>query len=586
MNILQALDDPNLFARHFRAEPWRRWRVFLAALFGLPMDDEQLAIYRQHTARTTPPTEPFKEAALVVGRRGGKSRMLALTATYLSTFRSYEESLAPGEVATVAVIAADRRQARVIFRYTDGLFRAVPMLAGMIDSARDEVIRLNNRVVIEIHTANFRVTRGYTFAAVLADETAFWRDKFSANPDVEIFRALLPGLGTIPSSMLLNASSPYRRAGVLYHTYRRHYGQDAGRVLVWQAPTAEMNPTIDPEIIAEAYDEDRERGGRVWRTVPRGHRRLRVPRGGRRPHTPGLVERPPSSSSNYHAFVDPAGGSGSDSMTLAISHSEGDLSVLDALREMRPPFSPEAVVEEFATLLHTYRVTTVGGRPLCGRVAPGAVPQARCRVSGVRGQQVGDLPERPAAAEQPPRRAARREAPRQAALRSGAPNGARGRRQHRPQSRRPRRRRQRSVPDRARAQIAALVPNPTPAQQILIEQAARVSAYLAVIDDAFVRGARLTPDGASVRLGFEATLASHSPRWAFARRPPTCRHEHDPVDALCAAPPAGRPPSMSAAPGRSARACWRPTARPPRRSRRGHRPAASALAPAPTPRPT
>lgn len=38
---------------------------------------------------------------------------------------------------------------------------------------------------------------------------------------------------------------------------------------------------------------------------------------------------------------------------------------------------------------------------------------------------------------------------------------------------------------------------------------------------------------------------------------------------------------MSAAPGRSARACWRPTARPPRRSRRGHRPAASALAPAP-----
>ena len=287
MNILQALDDPNLFARHFRAEPWRRWRVFLAALFGLPMDDEQLAIYRQHTARTTPPTEPFKEAALVVGRRGGKSRMLALTATYLSTFRSYEESLAPGEVATVAVIAADRRQARVIFRYTDGLFRAVPMLAGMIDSARDEVIRLNNRVVIEIHTANFRVTRGYTFAAVLADETAFWRDEFSANPDVEIFRALLPGLGTIPSSMLLNASSPYRRAGVLYHTYRRHYGQDAGRVLVWQAPTAEMNPTIDPEIIAEAYDEDRERGGRVWRTVPRGHRRLRVPRGGRRPHTPG-----------------------------------------------------------------------------------------------------------------------------------------------------------------------------------------------------------------------------------------------------------------------------------------------------------
>jgi hypothetical protein len=42
----------------------------------------------------------------------------------------------------------------------------------------------------------------------LADETAFWRDESSANPDVEIFRALRPGLATIPGAILLNASSP------------------------------------------------------------------------------------------------------------------------------------------------------------------------------------------------------------------------------------------------------------------------------------------------------------------------------------------------------------------------------------------
>lgn len=36
MNILEALDDPQLFGRHFAAPSWRAWRTVLAALFGLP----------------------------------------------------------------------------------------------------------------------------------------------------------------------------------------------------------------------------------------------------------------------------------------------------------------------------------------------------------------------------------------------------------------------------------------------------------------------------------------------------------------------------------------------------------------------
>jgi phage terminase large subunit-like protein len=252
--IIQALDDPRLFAPFFRGPTWDAWRAFLAVLFALPVDDAQRTLYATCTGRTALPTEPFKEAELVVGRRGGKSRILALLGTYLATFRDYTAYLAPGEVATVSVIAADRRQARTIMRYVTGLFRAVDLLRPMvIGTPSDETIALNNRVVIEIQTASWRVTRGYTFAAVLADETAFWRDDTSANPDVEIFRAIRPGLSTIPGAMLLNASSPYRRAGVLYTTYRRHYGKEGARVLVWQGPTGTMNLGLDPAVIAEAY---------------------------------------------------------------------------------------------------------------------------------------------------------------------------------------------------------------------------------------------------------------------------------------------------------------------------------------------
>ena len=144
----------------------------------------------------------------------------------------------------------------MIFRFITGLLDAVPMLRAMVEDQTAEAITLTNRVVIEIHTASFRVTRGYSFAAVLADETAFWRNEDSTNPDVEIFRALRPGLASIPGAMLLNASSPYRRTGVLHEAYARHFGRDDARVLVWQAPTLAMNPTLDPSVVERAYEDD------------------------------------------------------------------------------------------------------------------------------------------------------------------------------------------------------------------------------------------------------------------------------------------------------------------------------------------
>jgi hypothetical protein len=71
-------------------------------------------------------------------------------------------------------------------------------------------------------------------------------------------------------------------------------------------------------------------------------------------------ERAPRSDVRYLAFVDPCGGT-ADAMTLAIAHYDDRQVVLDALVERRPPFSPEAVVENFAAWLGRYRVPTVIG---------------------------------------------------------------------------------------------------------------------------------------------------------------------------------------------------------------------------------
>ena len=83
-SIIAALGDPDLFGGLFGAPSWEPWKAFLAALQALPMSEEHLALYRKHTGRSEPPTRPARYAELVVGRRGGKSRILALIATYLA----------------------------------------------------------------------------------------------------------------------------------------------------------------------------------------------------------------------------------------------------------------------------------------------------------------------------------------------------------------------------------------------------------------------------------------------------------------------------------------------------------------------
>ena len=91
----------------------------------------------------------------------------------------------------------------------------------------------------------------------------------------------------------------------------------------------------------------------------------------------GRRELPPVGGITYSAFVDPSGGS-KDSMTLAVAHRDGGRGVLDCLRERKPPFSPESVVQEFADVLKSYRSSTVTGDRYAGEW-----PRERFRVHGI-----------------------------------------------------------------------------------------------------------------------------------------------------------------------------------------------------------
>lgn len=76
---------------------------------------------------------------------------------------------------------------------------------------------------------------------------------------------------------------------------------------------------------------------------------------------PGRFELAPSTENcgTRKGFVDPAGGSGKDSMTGGVASTEQGKAILEAVWEIRPPFSPEAAVKELAANFKRYGVTEI-----------------------------------------------------------------------------------------------------------------------------------------------------------------------------------------------------------------------------------
>ena len=128
-----------------------------------------------------------------------------------------------------------------------------------------------------------------------------------------------------------------------------------------------MNPSVDPAVIARAYEDDpiaaaAEWGGAFRRDVEA----FLTPEALAAVTVPDRHELPPAVGVSYVAFADPSGGS-QDSFTLAIAHSNPDgTAVLDLVRERRAPFDPDPVVAEFAEVLASYGVRAVIGDRYAG----------------------------------------------------------------------------------------------------------------------------------------------------------------------------------------------------------------------------
>lgn len=359
MDIIQAINDPNLFKPLFRdLETWSSWEVYLKALFGLLIwDPKDKKLLKDCTGLKE--SKASRESFVICGRRSGKSFISSIIAVYMATFKDWSKFLSPGERGYIFIIANDKSQAKIIKNYVSGIFQSSGSFRKLVSKDLTWEVELRNQVTIGVKTASFRTIRGYTLLCAILEEIAFWRSEESANPDKEILAAVRPSLATIPDSLLIGISTPYSRAGVLFEMFKRHYGK-AGGPLIWRAATKKMNPTIDREIIKNALKEDPSAASAEWEAEFRADIEAFMP-----PEfieaviIPGRYELPRIEDAEYFAFCDPSGGR-QDSMTLGIAHKDRDKKVvLDVLREQKPPFQPKVVVKEFSETLKAYGIDEV-----------------------------------------------------------------------------------------------------------------------------------------------------------------------------------------------------------------------------------
>lgn len=366
-DVINSVSDPELFRSFFQpAKSWVPWLTVLRCLFGIPIADSEMELFRRCTGRSSTFAGPLTEAWLLCGRRSGKSRILALIAVCLGCFKDYSRYLAPGERAVVMILAVDRDQAGVIFGYLRALIMQTPMLAKMMTGETADTLELDNGVAIEVHTSSYKSVRGRTVAAALCDEAAFWRSDESRNPAGAVIAALRPALSTIPGAPLLCASSTYEMSGPLYDAFVRHHAQDRSDVMVWRADTKLMNPTFRQEVIDKAYEADpldaAAEYGSVFRT---GLTAFLEEDWLQAAIDPGCFERSYAARNRYHAFVDPSGGK-RDSFSLGIAHRQDSIAFLDVAKEWRAPLDPAVAVEEIAKILQSYHITSVEGDSYAG----------------------------------------------------------------------------------------------------------------------------------------------------------------------------------------------------------------------------
>jgi len=363
-------------------------RTLLKSIYGLPLDAEERALWRDCTGRETYPAHAFAEVTVVAGARAGKdSRIAAPIVCYEAVFGGHERQLARGERGVIVLVAQDARASRIAFGYIKQYLTGSPLLAGQVAEVLASEIALSNGIGVVCFPCTLRSLRGWSIPVGVMDELGFFRLEGQADSDVEIQQSIRRGMVSFPTTRLVKISTPYMKSGVLYDDFRHGFAQDNPDLLVWRAPSVLMNPMLSVERLERERRLDPLRFAREYEAEFAEDLEAFLPAAWvDQAVVPGRHALPPRDGLRYVAAVDPSGG-GADAFTLAICHAEGRGAGQQVVQDVMKGWGAkresvtdlEGVVKEIAAVCHQYDCHAVYG----DRYAAGWVRE-RFRAAGLR----------------------------------------------------------------------------------------------------------------------------------------------------------------------------------------------------------
>lgn len=346
------------------------WVTFYRAVEGLPLDAEQLEMFRLCTGRDAYEPRSYTEATVIAGRRSEKTSTGVKFGLWKAMTGGYEHQVRRGELLRVPIIAQDLRIARDIKHAAETMLLNSPVLSNEIADVFANEIRLRNGVALTCYPSSFRSTRGLAMPVALLDECAFWVVEGSS--DVEVVKSVKPGqLQFGPARRLIKLSTPWQRSGLVYDEFNRR--RERPDLLVWQASTSTMTPRIaadlleaeraaDPAYFAREYLAEFVDDLEAFLSASDVDAAVET----------GVRECPPveelKAAGAYVAALDASGLTGRDRFVFGIAHRSnrirGDRSSPDSFVDLLRAWSKAPVplvVDEIASVCRAYGVTTIIG---------------------------------------------------------------------------------------------------------------------------------------------------------------------------------------------------------------------------------
>ncbi len=364
--IIEFVKDPQLLGLSLSPAQETLQRT----IYGLPLSEDHLSLYRACTGRQAPPAGPFGEATVIAGARSGKdSRVASPIVVYEAVFGGHERHLARGERGVIPLVAQDARAARIAFEYIKGYVTGSPLLAALVEDVLASEIVLTNGLSVSCFPCTLRSLRGWSIPVAVLDELGFYRLEGQVDSDVEIQASIRRGMIAFPTTRLIKISTPYMKSGVLFDDFKRGFGHDDPDLLVWRASSLLMNPSLRAERLDREQRLDPLRFAREYLGEFAEDIDVFLPSAWvEQAVVSGRHELPPDNRFRYVAAVDPSGG-GADAFTLVVAHTEGSGTERRVVQDVMRGWSRrgsesldlEGVVREIADLVRRYYLTSVSG---------------------------------------------------------------------------------------------------------------------------------------------------------------------------------------------------------------------------------